>query len=98
MPIKSISPDFSIFASKASTSNEISTMPETDYEAEILENEIVVAHVTTGHVFYFPILTNGTVSLHGSKIEPNPQAKREARRLLFDAHNAARAAFGRSQV
>jgi hypothetical protein len=73
-------------------------MPETDFEAEILENEVVVAHVTDGHVFHFPILPNGTVSLHGSKIEPNPQAKREARRLLFDAHKAARTAFGRSQV
>jgi hypothetical protein len=73
-------------------------MPETDFEAEILENEIVVAHVTTGHVFYFPILTNGTVSLHGSRMEANASAAREARRFLFDAHNAARAAFGRSQV
>jgi hypothetical protein len=43
-------------------------------------------------------LTGRTVSLHGSRIEPNPQSKREARRFLFDAHNAARAAFGRSQA
>jgi hypothetical protein len=54
-------------------------MPETDFEAEILENEIVIAHVAEGHVYHFPILTNGTVSLHGSRIEPNPQSKREAR-------------------
>jgi hypothetical protein len=73
-------------------------MPEGDFEAEILENEIVVAHVAEGHVYHFPILTNGTVSLHGSRIEPNPQSKREARRFLFDAHNAARAAFGRTTI
>jgi hypothetical protein len=73
-------------------------MPETDFEAEILENEVVVAHMAEGHIYHFPILTNGTVSLHGSHIEPNPQSKREARRFLFDAHNAARSAFGRSQV
>jgi hypothetical protein len=51
-----------------------------------LENEVVVAHVGEGH---FPILTNGTVSLHGTLIEPNPASKRMARRFLFDAHNAA---------
>jgi hypothetical protein len=73
-------------------------MPETDFEAEILENEVVVAHVAEGHVYHFPVLINGTVSLHGSRIEPNPSAKREARRYLFDAHNAARTAFGRSHV
>jgi hypothetical protein len=73
-------------------------MPETDFEAEILENEVVVAHVGEGHVYHFPILTNGTVSLHGSLIEPNPMSKRQARRFLFDAHNAARVALGRSQA
>jgi hypothetical protein len=69
-----------------------------DFEAEILENEVVVAHVGEGHVYHFPILTNGTVNLHGSLIEPNPASKRMARRFLFDAHNAARAALGRSQA
>jgi hypothetical protein len=73
-------------------------MTDSDFEAEILENEIVVAHIPEGHVYHFPILTNGTVSLHGSHMEPNPQSKREARRFLFAAHNAARAAFGRSQT
>ena len=72
-------------------------MPESDFTAAILETEVVVNHVEDGHVFHFPILSNGTVSLHGSRIEPNPAAKREARRYLFDAHNAARAAFGRSK-
>jgi hypothetical protein len=69
-----------------------------DFEAEILENEVVVAHIDEGHVYHFPILTNGTVSLHGSLIEPNPASKRIARRFLFDAHDAARIALGRSQV
>jgi hypothetical protein len=73
-------------------------MPETDFEVEILENEVVVAHVPEGQFYFFLFLTNGTVSLHGWRIEPNPLAKRGARRLLLDAHNAARAAFGRSQV
>ena len=72
-------------------------MSENDFEAEILENEVVIAHVPEGHVYHFQILTNGTVSLHGSRIEPNPSAKREAQRLLLDALSAARAAFGRSQ-
>jgi hypothetical protein len=63
-----------------------------------LENEVVVAHIDEGHVYHFPILTNGTVSLHGSLIEPNPASKRITRRFLFDAHNAARVALVRSQV
>jgi hypothetical protein len=41
-------------------------------EAEILENEVVAAHVAEGHVYHFPILTYGTASMHGSPIEPNP--------------------------
>jgi hypothetical protein len=73
-------------------------MPETDFEAHILEHEVVVAHVAEGHVYHFPILTNGTVSLHGSLIEPNPASQRQARRFLFDAHNAARVAVGRSRA
>ena len=72
-------------------------MSENDFEAEILENEVVIAHVPEGHVYHFQILANGTVSLHGLRVEPNPSSKREARRFLMEAHNAARAAFGRSQ-
>jgi hypothetical protein len=72
-------------------------MPDTSFATEILEAEVVVNHLTDGHIYRFPILSNGTVSLNGSRIEPNPQAKREARRYLFDAHEAARSAFGRSQ-
>jgi hypothetical protein len=73
-------------------------MLETDFAAEILETEVVINQLGDGHVYHFPILSNGTVSLQGSRIEPNPNAKREARRYLFDAHNAARTAFGRSQM
>jgi len=43
-------------------------------------------------------MPNDTVSLHGSRIEPNPKANREARKCLFDAHNVARAAFGRTAM
>ena len=73
-------------------------MTDTEFDAEILENEIVIAHAAEGHVFHFPILSNGTVSLHGAEIEPNPQSQRQARRMLLDANNAARAAFTASQV
>jgi hypothetical protein len=73
-------------------------MTQSDFEAEILENEVVVVHIGEGHTYYFPILSNGTVSLHGTRIEPNPEAKRDARRSLLEAHNAARVAFGRSQT
>ena len=73
-------------------------MSESEFEAEILENEVVIVHIADGHVCRLPILSNGTVSLHGARVEPNPKAKREARRHLFAAHNAARTAFGRAQV
>jgi hypothetical protein len=72
-------------------------MPGTDFSAEVLDAEVIVTDVTDGHVFHFPILSNGTASLHGSRIEHNPTAKREASRYLFEAHNAARAALGRSR-
>lgn len=73
-------------------------MPETDFATSVLETEIVVTHIGDGHVYHFPILSNGTVSLHGSRIEPNPKAEREARRYLVDAHDAARVSFGRSNA
>jgi hypothetical protein len=69
-------------------------MPEIDFATSVLENKIVVTHIGDGHVYHFPILSNGTVSLHGSRTEPNPNAKREARRYLFDAHDAARVSLG----
>jgi hypothetical protein len=73
-------------------------MPENEFEAEVLENEVVIVHTGDGHTYHFPILPNGTVSLHGADIEPNLKAKREARRYLLEAHNAARSAFGRARV
>jgi hypothetical protein len=54
-------------------------MPDSDFAAAILETEVVVSHIEDGHVFHFPILSNGAVSLHGARMEPNPAAKREAR-------------------
>lgn len=72
-------------------------MPESDFTTEILQTEVTVRHTEEGHVFHFQILSNGTVSLHGARIEANPAAKREARRYVFDAHNAARAALSRPQ-
>jgi hypothetical protein len=73
-------------------------MPEKDFAVSILETEVVVNHIADGHVFRFPILPNGTVSLHGSRVEPNPDAKREARKYLFDAHEAAMIAHGRAKA
>jgi hypothetical protein len=73
-------------------------MSDSDFEAEILENEVVIVHMTDGHIYHFPILPNGTVSFHEADIEPNMKAKREARRHLLEAYNAALAAFGRTQV
>jgi hypothetical protein len=72
-------------------------MPDADFTIEISQTEVAVRHTGEGHVFHFPILSNGTVSLHGARIEANPAAKRGARRYVFDAHNAARAALSRSQ-
>jgi hypothetical protein len=46
-------------------------MPTTDFASEILETEIVRTHIENGHVYHFPILSNGIVSLHGSRIEAN---------------------------
>jgi hypothetical protein len=71
-------------------------MPDPDFVTEVLTTEVVVNHL--GHIFRFPIMPNGTVSLNGSRIEPNPEAKQEARRYLFDAHDAARSAFDRAAV
>jgi len=68
---------------------------ETDLNASISGNEVVVTHRSQGHVYRFPILANGAVSLHGSRIEPNPKAHREAGRFVFDAHVAACIAWDR---
>jgi hypothetical protein len=49
-------------------------MPDADFTAEILAAEVVVKNASDGHVFYFPILSNGTVSLHGARMAANPDA------------------------
>ena len=33
-------------------------MLESKFEAEIIENDVVVVHLSEGHIFYFPILAN----------------------------------------
>jgi hypothetical protein len=72
-------------------------MPGAPFATSLLETEVVVTHIGDGHVFHFPILANGTVSLHGARIEPNPGAKSEARRSLFEACDAARMAVARTR-
>jgi hypothetical protein len=57
-----------------------------DFEAEILENEVVIAHVGERHAFYFPILTNGAVSLHGSLIEAKPRRKADSAAIPASMH------------
>ena len=58
-------------------------MTESDFTASLLETEVIIAHIPEGHVYHFPILTNDTVSLHGSTVEPNPSSKRGARRFWW---------------
>jgi hypothetical protein len=65
-----------------------------DFAAAILEDEIVLRHKQDGHVFHFPISSNGRVSVQGLRIEANPNGSREARVYLHDAHEAALAIFG----
>jgi hypothetical protein len=71
-------------------------MPETDFKSTVSKHEVVVTHMSQGHVYRFPILANGTVSLHGSRIESNPDANREAGRFVFEAHVAARIGWDRA--
>lgn len=73
-------------------------MQETDFDAEILTDEVVICHRGDGHIFRFPILLNGTVSLDGCLIEPNPNAKQAGRYYVLDAHEAARAAVGQDET
>jgi hypothetical protein len=69
-----------------------------DFAAAILEEEVILRHIQDGHVFHFPISSDGTLSVRGLRIEANPNGRREARAYLRDAHNAALAAFGPEQV
>jgi hypothetical protein len=71
-------------------------MADSDFKAAILETEIVMAHEQEGHIYHFPILSNGIISLPGSRMEPNSASKREARRFLQEAYAAARTALARS--
>jgi hypothetical protein len=68
-------------------------MPDDNFSTEILTKEVVVGHRGDGHIFRFPLLADGTITLHGSLIEPNPKAKREARRYLAEAYIAAKEAL-----
>ena len=71
-------------------------MPDENFSTEVLTEEVVVGHRGDGHIFRFPILANGTISLQGSLIEPNPNAKRDARRYLTEAYSAAKEALRNS--
>jgi hypothetical protein len=73
-------------------------MSETDFKSAILETEVIVTHVEDGHVYHFPVLSNGTVSLHGSRIEANPLARRNGRTYFSAAYEAARIVFRHAQV
>jgi hypothetical protein len=69
------------------------TAMNSDFKTSILENEVVVAHVAEGHIYRFPILSNGTISMHGSVTEPNPDSAISARRLFSEAYHVARVAL-----
>lgn len=40
-------------------------MRDPEFTTSVSEKEVVVVHVRHGHVFKFPILSNGTVTLNG---------------------------------
>lgn len=69
-----------------------------DFAAAILENEIILRHIDDGHVFRFPISSDGKIDVQTSRIEPNPGARREASTYLFEAHHAALEAYHRGQI
>jgi len=73
----------------------IARAADSDFKAIIAEGMVIVSHVSEGHLFYFPVLPNGSVSLHGARIKANPKAKTEANKFVFLAHGAARAALER---
>jgi hypothetical protein len=72
-------------------------LADADLTAEILEAEVVVKHRRWSHL-RFPILSKGTVSLHGVRIEVNPDAKRRANGYVIDARKAATKALDRSRI
>jgi len=69
-------------------------LPDTDFAVDILESEVVVAHLGEGHVDHFPILTNNTVCTDpGSNRTPPQSGKRGA---SCSMRTTARVALGRS--
>ncbi len=70
-------------------------MADPSFKTTVNEEAVVVAHLGEGHLYYFPILPKGIVSLHGARIKANPKAKTEANKFVFLANNAARAALAR---
>jgi hypothetical protein len=64
-----------------------------DFRAFLAEGMVIVTHLSEGHLFYFPVLRDGSVSLHGARIKAGPKAKTEANKFLFAALGAARAAL-----
>jgi hypothetical protein len=48
-----------------------------DFVAAILEDEVVLRHIDDGHVFRFPISSDGTVCVQGCRVEPSANGKRE---------------------
>ena len=64
-----------------------------DFKALILEKEVVVAHLAEGHIYRFPIPSNGTFSMHGPLTEPNADSKISAKRFFSEAYAMARVAL-----
>jgi len=70
-------------------------MADSDFKTIIAEGMVIVTHLKEGHLFYFPVLRNGSASLHGARIKANPKSKTEANKFVFLAHSAAAAALAR---
>ena len=69
-----------------------------EFAAAILEHEVVLRHIRDGHIFHFPILSDGTVSGQASRVESNPKGDREARSYLSDAYAAAQHVFSSQEA
>jgi len=69
------------------------TLTADDFAAALLQDEIVLRHKQDGHVFHFPISSDGKVSIEDLRIEANPDGSREAHVYVRDAHDAALAVF-----
>jgi hypothetical protein len=70
------------------------SFPIGDFAAAILEDEVVLRHIDDGHVYHFPVSSDGALSLQGLRFDANPDAKRCPDAYLFEAHTAALAALG----